>query len=476
VNDATDPGEQEALRRDAMAAELHARGAGLDAAVLEAQPHAVHIAGRMMTRRVMGKAAFAHVQDGSGAIQVYVQRDALGAEAYGAFNELDLGDVLGVAGTLMRTRTGELTVRASDVRLLAKALHPLPEKWHGLQDPERRHRQRYLDLMVNEDSRRVFTLRSRLTAALRRHLDAAGYLEVETPMMQPLPGGATARPFVTHHNALDTDLYLRVAPELYLKRLVVGGFERVYELGKCFRNEGVSTRHNPEFTILEFYAAYLGHTELMDFIEHLLRTVAQELLGTTTLRVGDAEVDVGPRFARVSLHDAVARHYGLAAHEARAPEPLAALCRRAGLDPARYAGAGELAFALFEHEIERTLIQPTFVTGHPVSVSPLARRSADDPELAERFELYVGGRELANGFSELNDPEDQAARLRAQAARKAAGDLEAMYYDADYIRALEYGLPPTAGAGIGVDRLTMLLADAPSIRDVVLFPHLRPEG
>jgi lysyl-tRNA synthetase class 2 len=464
------------FRRDALAAELLAAHADTGAEALEATPVAVRIAGRIMTRRLMGKASFVHLQDGSGRLQVYVQRDVLGEAAYEEFKRLDLGDIVGVAGTLFRTKTGELTVRATEVRLLTKSLRPLPDKWHGLQDAERRHRQRYLDLIVNDEARRTFAIRSALVTGLREWFVGEGFLEVETPLMQPMPGGAVARPFVTHHNALDMTLYLRIAPELYLKRLVVGGFEKVFELGRNFRNEGLSTRHNPEFTMLEFYQAYADYRDLMDLTERLLRDLARRVLGSTELGYQGLRIDFAKPFARYTLAEAISAYLPRATPAVLADLPAArALALELGLVVKDDDGLAQVQLELFEKVVEEQLIQPTFVTDFPVEVSPLARRRADEPALTERFELFIAGRELANGFSELNDPEDQAARFLEQAARKAAGDEEAMYFDADYVEALEYGLPPTAGEGIGVDRLAMLFADVTSIREVILFPHLRPQ-
>ncbi len=464
------------FRRDALAADLLAAHADTSAEALEAQPVPVRLAGRIMTRRLMGKASFVHLQDSSGRLQAYVQRDVIGQEPYAAFKQLDLGDIVGVTGTLFRTKTGELTVRAESVRLLTKALRPLPDKWHGLQDSERRHRQRYLDLIVNDEARRTFAIRSALVTGLREWFVGEGFLEVETPLMQPMPGGAVARPFVTHHNALDMTLYLRIAPELYLKRLVVGGFEKVFELGRNFRNEGLSTRHNPEFTMLEFYQAYADYRDLMDLTERLMRDLATRVLGTTALTYQGQPIDFGRPFARYTLAEAITAYLPRATPALLADLDAArALALELGLVVKDDDGLAQVQLELFEKVVEEQLIQPTFVTDFPVEVSPLARRRADNPALTERFELFIAGRELANGFSELNDPEDQAARFLEQAARKAAGDEEAMYFDADYVEALEYGLPPTAGEGIGVDRLAMLFADVTSIREVILFPHLRPE-
>lgn len=465
------------FRRDALAGELHARYADATQASLEAQAVPVRVAGRMMTRRIMGKASFAHLQDMSGRIQIYVRRDALGEAAYEEFRDFDLGDILGAEGRLFRTRTGELSVQVERLRLLTKALRPLPEKFHGLSDTELRYRKRYLDLLVNARSRRTFEIRARVIEGLRRFLLERGFLEVETPMMQSLPGGAAARPFVTHHNALDMDLYLRIAPELYLKRLVVGGLERVFELNRSFRNEGLSTQHNPEFTMLELYQAYADHRDLMDMTETLLRTLAWEVAGGEVLTYQGRACDLGPAFARMTLREAVLSHHPhLEAVDLDDLDRARAAARDLGVAVRTEYGTGKLLLEMFEKTVESRLEQPTFITEYPVEVSPLARRSDTDPTVTERFELYIAGRELANGFSELNDPDDQAERFRAQAAAKAAGDEEAMSYDADYIEALEYGLPPTAGEGIGVDRLVMLFADEASIRDVLLFPHLRPRA
>ena len=438
----------------------------------------VTLAGRMMTRRVMGKAAFADLLDGSGArIQLYVRRDELPDGDYALFKSWDLGDVIGVTGQLMRTNTGELSVAVTALSLLSKSLRPLPEKWHGLSDQETRYRQRYVDLIVNPDVRRCFEIRSAVITRLRRYFDEAGFIEVETPMMHPIPGGATARPFVTHHNALDMDLYLRVAPELYLKRLLVGGFGKVYEINRSFRNEGVSTRHNPEFTMLEFYWAYADYHDLMDFSEGLLADLVQSLPHASegSLSYQGQLIDFSSPFRRITLSESVAEALG-SSISLRDVAALRQACEQHSVPYDAGWGWGHLLTALFESLVEPTLIQPTFITEYPIEVSPLSRRNDVDPELADRFELFIAGREVANGFSELNDPEDQAARFKAQAEAHASGDVEAMHFDQDYIRALEYGMPPAAGQGIGIDRLVMLLTDAPSIRDVLLFPHLRPES
>ncbi len=446
------------------------------AEALEATPIAVKIAGRLMLKRVMGKASFGTLQDMSGRIQIFVTTDTVGEDAHKAFKGWDLGDILGVTGALFRTKTGELTVRADSVRLLAKALRPLPEKFHGLSDVEQKYRARYLDLITNESSRLTFVARSRMVQAIRNHMTHHGFLEVETPMMHPIPGGASARPFKTHHNALDMELFLRIAPELYLKRLVVGGFEKVFEINRNFRNEGLSPRHNPEFTMMEFYEAYSDYRKLMDFTEGLLRHSAREALGTEVFQYQGRELDLSRPFARLTIVEAIhAHHPGYTFEQLNdlvwLREKLAAL----EFDVRPHMGLGTLQLALFEETTEAELWEPTFIIDYPAEVSPLARRNDANPDITERFELFIVGREIANGFSELNDPEDQAARFLDQARAKEAGDEEAMYYDADYIRALEYGMPPAGGCGIGIDRLVMLLTDSPSIRDVILFPQMRPE-
>ena len=465
------------FRRDALAAELHQAHDGKSNDALETAPVAVSVAGRMMLKRVMGKASFAALQDMTGRIQLYITNDAVGVETHEAFKHWDLGDIVGASGTLFKTRTGELSVRVSELRLLAKALRPLPEKFHGLTDQEQKYRQRYVDLITSAESRRVFIARSQIVQAIREFFVDRGYLEVETPMMHPIPGGAAARPFVTHHNALDAELYLRIAPELYLKRLVVGGLEKVFEINRNFRNEGISTRHNPEFTMLEFYEAYRDYRYLMDLTEELLRDVAKKVAGKTTIEYQDMPVDLSAPFDRLTMAEAIARHnprYALA--ELGKPEYLKAALGTLGVNVLASDGMGVLQLKLFEATTEEKLVQPTFIVAYPTDVSPLARASDDNPAVTDRFELFITGREFANGFSELNDPEDQAARFLAQARAKEAGDAEAMHYDADYIRALEYGLPPAAGEGLGIDRLVMLLTDSPSIRDVILFPQLKPEA
>ena len=473
------------FRPDAFAGDL--QGTYGDAArwtgeALDALGLRVKVAGRMLAKRVMGKASFAGLRDMTGELQVFLQRDALG-DAYDAFRGWDVGDVIAVEGALMRTRTGELSVRADSIRLLTKSLRPLPDKWHGLTDTETRYRQRYVDLIVTPQARAVFELRSRMIRYIRDYLEAPErrFMEVETPMMHHIPGGAAARPFKTHHNALDLDMYLRVAPELYLKRLVVGGFERVYEINRNFRNEGVSTRHNPEFTMLELYQAYAVHDDLMDLTEDLLRSMAASLFADRpqplALSWEGMAIDLDTPFRRVPLARAVQeRNPQIQPAQLRDRTALAGHCARLGIPVRDGQGWGKLLLEIFEKTVEHELIDPTFVTDYPAEVSPLARRNDADPQITDRFELFVGGRELANGFSELNDPEDQAERFADQVRAKDGGDDEAMHFDADYIRALEYGLPPTAGLGIGVDRLVMLFADCGSIRDVLLFPYLRPES
>jgi lysyl-tRNA synthetase class 2 len=464
------------FRRNVIAGELHAEYGEKDPAELDARNVRVKIAGRMMTRRVMGKAAFCHLQDMSGRMQLYLTRDALG-EQYEEFKKWDIGDILGADGVLFKTKTGELSVKVDNVRLLVKALRPLPEKYHGLADTETKYRQRYLDLIMNEVARKTFRMRSEIVRCIRRFLDDRGFLEVETPMMQAIPGGAAARPFITHHQALDMQLFLRIAPELYLKRLVVGGFEKVYEINRNFRNEGLSTRHNPEFTMLEFYQAYADHRDLMNLTEEMLRGLAEQVLGTAQVTYQGETYDFSARFERLALKEAVLRfNPGLVADDLDVLERAREVARRFQIEVKPGYGTGKIQYELFEKTVEDKLRAPTFITAFPTEVSPLARRNDADPAITDRFELFVGGREIANGFSELNDAEDQAERFRRQVQQKEAGDEEAMHFDADYIRALEHGMPPTAGEGIGIDRLVMLFTDSASIRDVLLFPHMRPES
>jgi lysyl-tRNA synthetase class 2 len=463
---------------DAFAGDLQSEFDGKDAVAVEAAAKRVRVAGRLMAKRIMGKASFLQLQDMTGHIQLFLQQTALG-DTYEAFKSWDVGDIVGAEGALMRTRTGELSVRVESLRLLTKSLRPLPDKWHGLADVEQRYRQRYVDLIISPESRRVFALRSATIRFIRQWLEASPrrFMEVETPMMHVIPGGATARPFVTHHNALDMDLYLRVAPELYLKRLTVGGFDRVYEINRNFRNEGVSTRHNPEFTMLELYQAYATYNEVMDLTEAMIREAAIAVAGGTQLNWEGKAIDVGPPFRRWRMEDAVLEHNPqIQRPELRDRAALAAHCARLKIAIKPDFGWGKLLLSIFEHTVEHTLIQPTFITAHPTEVSPLARANDADAGITDRFELFINAKELANGFSELNDPEDQADRFRAQVAAKDSGDDEAMHFDTDYIRALEYGLPPAGGLGVGIDRLIMFLADVPSIRDVLLFPYMRPEA
>ena len=465
------------FRRNAVAGELHAEYDDKDNELLEAEPVRVNVAGRLMAKRVMGKASFVQIQDMSGRIQIFLQRDSLAEGLYKNFKTWDVGDIIGAEGTLFKTRTGELSVRADAIRMLTKSLRPLPEKFHGLADQEIRYRQRYVDLIMNEVSRNTFRMRSRIVHFIRDYLNGKDFLEVETPMMQAIPGGATARPFSTFHNALDMDLFLRVAPELYLKRLVVGGYERVYEINRNFRNEGLSTRHNPEFTMLEFYQSYADFNDLMDLTEDLLRSMAQDLLGNTLIEYQGSHYDFDKPFHRISVRDSIL-HFNpeITAADVDDIERARAVAAKLKIPLKDSYGLGKVQIEIFEKTVEGRLEDPTFITAYPTEVSPLARRNDDNPFITDRFEFFVGGREIANGFSELNDAEDQAERFRQQVADKDAGDLEAMHYDEDYIRALEHGMPPTAGEGIGIDRLVMLFTDSPSIRDVLLFPHMRPEA
>jgi lysyl-tRNA synthetase class 2 len=463
-------------RRTALAGQLHHIYDEYSNETLEKDAIEVEVGGRLMTKRVMGKASFATIQDRSGKLQLFLQRDSVPEGRYQEFKKWDLGDIIWGRGQLFRTKTGELSVRVNDVQLLTKSLRPLPGKFHGLSHQEMRYRQRYVDLIVNEDSREVFRKRSRVVQFIRSYLDAMDFLEVETPMMQPIPGGAVAKPFVTHHNALDRQLFLRIAPELYLKRLVVGGFERVYEINRSFRNEGLSTRHSPEFTMLELYIAYADQDNLIELLDSLLKSLTEALNGSGELVYQGDEYDLAKPFARMTVEEAVKEYNpDIDAGRLRDVDYLSEVCTGLGIPVLANAGSGKLLIEIFEKTVEDRLSQPTFVTGYPAEVSPLARRNSNDPWLTDRFELFIAGREIANGFSELNDPEDQAERFQAQVAQKSAGDEEAMFFDSDYITALEYGMPPTAGLGVGIDRLVMLLTDSPSIRDVILFPHMREQ-
>ncbi len=459
---------------------LHAAYGEQDQATLAAAAHPASVAGRMMLKRVMGKASFATLQDATGRIQIYLDRNTLGEETYDAFKQWDIGDIISVTGTMFKTNKGELSVHAQSARVLTKSLRPLPDKFHGIADQELRYRQRYVDLIMTEQTRNTFIARSKTVGAIREFMLGSGFLEVETPMLHPIPGGATAKPFNTHHNALDMDMSLRIAPELYLKRLIVGGFERVFEVNRNFRNEGVSPRHNPEFTMMEFYAAYTDYKWLMDYTESLIRTAAISATGSATLTYQERELDLSKPFHRLTIVQAIMQHAPQFTEAQLADRDFvrAELVKRkvdVSAPNLVRAGLGALQLALFEETAESQLWHPTYIIDYPIEVSPLARESDTRPGITERFELFITGREIANGFSELNDAEDQAARFRSQVEAKDAGDEEAMYYDADYIRALEYGMPPTGGCGIGIDRLVMLLTDSPSIRDVILFPHLRPE-
>jgi lysyl-tRNA synthetase class 2 len=465
------------------AAQLHqAHGAiekeAFDADIAAGKKVSVSVAGRMMLKRVMGKASFATLQDATGRIQIYVARDDVGEDVYAAFKHWDLGDIVAAEGHLFKTKTGELSIHASSVRLLTKSLRPLPDKFHGMQDQELKYRQRYVDLIMDEATRQRFAARSATLSAMRAFMTDNGFMEVETPMLHPIPGGANAKPFVTHHNALDQQMFLRIAPELYLKRLIVGGFERVFEINRSFRNEGISVRHNPEFTMMEFYAAYWNYQDLMNFTEALLRDTAQRATGSLQLTYGGREVDLSQPFARLTIREALHAHTDIGAQVDDVAE-LTRRLKKLGMseekDKLSQRSLASLQVMYFEEEVEQHLWQPTFIMEHPTEISPLARANDSRPEVTERFELYITGREMANGFSELNDAEDQAARFQSQATAKDAGDDEAMFYDADFVRALEVGMPPTGGCGVGIDRLMMLLTDSPSIRDVILFPALRRE-
>lgn len=461
------------FRRQHLAADLMKQYADTSKEVLAEKGIKVAVAGRIVLRRVMGKASFLHLQDVSGRLQIYIRQNEL-PEIYEQFKHWDLGDIVGVQGLLFITNTGELTVHAESILLLTKSLRPLPDKFHGLADQEMRYRKRYVDLIANEDSRKTFLIRSRLIQACRQFMDVHQFLEVETPMMHPIPGGAVARPFVTHHNTLDMQMYLRIAPELYLKRLVVGGFERVYEINRNFRNEGISTRHNPEFTMIEFYQAYADYLDLMDFTELLLRHLCDVVMATRQIVYQGQSIDFDKPFTRISIKESILQyHPEVSATQLETIEGCHALLNTLSLAYKTTDGLGKLHMIMFDETVEHRLIQPTFVTEYPTEVSPLARRNEQNPDVTDRFEFFIAGREIANGFSELNDAEDQALRFQQQVADKDAGDLEAMHFDSDYIEALEYGMPPTAGEGIGIDRLVMLFTNSASIRDVILFPQLR---
>ena len=462
------------FRRDSLAANLHALYDQIENEVLQSEQVRVKVAGRMMTRRVMGKASFAHVQDMTGRIQLYVKRDDLPDGIYNEFKHWDIGDILGIEGFLFKTKTNELSIHVESIRLLAKSLRPLPEKFHGLTDQEARYRQRYLDLIMNEESRRVFETRTKVIDFIRNYLSRCGFVEVETPMMHVIPGGATAKPFKTHHNALDMELYLRIAPELYLKRLIVGGLEKVFEINRSFRNEGLSTRHNPEFSMLEFYEAYADCNDVMNLTEFMLRSLIMALNNCEEVEYQGRKYDFSKPFNRMTVLESIL-HFNsqLDADSLKDLDKVRAVADKLHVPIEKEFGPGKIQLEIFEKTVESKLLEPVFITAFPTEVSPLARRNDDDPDVTDRFELFIGGREIANGFSELNDPDDQAERFRKQVENKESGDEEAMHYDADYITALEYGMPPTAGEGIGIDRLVMFLTDSPSIRDVILFPHLR---
>ncbi len=461
------------FERDETAAGIMAKYDTMDKDELEEKAIEVRLAGRIMAKRAMGKASFAHIQDLTGRIQLYVRKDSVAEEQYGAFTILDLGDIVGIRGTVFKTKTGETTVKVSELTVLTKSLQPLPDKYHGLKDVELRYRQRYVDMIVNPEVQQTFILRSRIIQSMRRYLDSLGYLEVETPTLHSIAGGAAARPFITHHNALDMELYMRIAIELHLKRLIVGGLEKVYEIGRVYRNEGTSTRHNPEFTMIELYEAYADYKDIMSLVENMVAHIAQEVLGTTTIQYQGQEIDLKPQWRRVSMVDAVKEVTGVDFGAPMTDEEAHALAKEHKVPVEKHMKFGHVLNAFFEQFVEETLIQPTFVTGHPLEISPLAKKNDEDPRFTDRFELFVVAREHANAFSELNDPIDQRQRFEAQLVEKEHGNDEAHEMDEDFIRALEYGMPPTGGLGIGIDRLVMLLTDAPSIRDVLLFPHMR---
>jgi len=463
------------FKREHFASDLHADYADHSREALAENPITVSIAGRMMSRRVMGRTAFADLRDASAKIQLYLKRDVLTEDVYAEFKRWDIGDIIGANGRLMKTNKGELSVQADVIRLLTKSLRPLPEKFHGLSDQETRYRRRYVDLIMNEDTRRIFELRARVIDFIRSYLTDRRFMEVETPMMHVIPGGATARPFTTHHNSLDMALYLRIAPELYLKRLVIGGMERVFEINRSFRNEGLSPRHNPEFTMLEFYQAYADYHDMMDMTEDLMRRLVNNLTGSAEISYQGRKYDLNRPFTRLTVLDAILRfNQGMTRAQLSDPGEIRKLAGRLDIPLQDDHGPGKIQIEIFEKTVESKLMQPTFITAYPTEVSPLARRNDHDPSVADRFELFIGGREIANGFSELNDPEDQAGRFRQQAQTREAGEAGTLYFDEDYITALEYGMPPTAGEGVGIDRLVMLLTDSASIRDVILFPHMRP--
>lgn len=462
------------FRRDSLSADLHAEYEDKTKEELQEMHVQVSIAGRLMTKRVMGKASFAHLQDMTGRIQIYVKRDELPEGVYAEFKKWDAGDIVGASGTLMKTNKGELSVQLTEIHLLTKSLRPLPEKFHGLTDQETRYRQRYVDLIMNEHTRNVFQTRSAVISFIRNYLIEQGYLEVETPMMHVIPGGATARPFITHHNSLDMQLFLRIAPELYLKRLVVGGMEKVFEINRSFRNEGLSPRHNPEFTMLEFYQAYSDYHDLIDLTEDLMRKLVEQITGSTSILYQEENYDLAKPFQRMTVAESILHfNSSMKGSDLNNRESLIQYAQDLGVHIEDGYGVGKLQIEIFEKTVESKLKQPTFITAYPTEVSPLARRNDANPEVTDRFEFFIGGREIANGFSELNDPEDQAERFRKQVEARQTGDDEAMHYDDDYINALEYGMPPTAGEGIGIDRLVMFLTDSPTIRDVILFPHMR---
>ena len=466
------------FRRDSLAADLLAKYEEKTKEELEGEGVKVAIAGRMMSRRIMGKASFAHIQDMSGKIQLYVRRDDLPEGLYNTgFKKWDIGDIIGATGTVMKTNKGELSIHVDSIKLLTKSLQPLPEKFHGLTDQEMRYRQRYVDLIMNEDTRNTFKIRSQVVEFIRSYLNNENYLEVETPMMHVIPGGATARPFKTHHNSLDMELFLRIAPELYLKRLVVGGFERVFEINRSFRNEGLSPRHNPEFTMLEFYQAYSDYEDLMNLTEDMLRKLTTELFGSNEVTYQGDTYDLGKPFERMTVVESILKYNdAITIEDLQSLEKIKDHAQRLDIPLEDSYGLGKIQIEIFEKTVEAKLLAPTFITQYPTEVSPLARKNDSDPFVTDRFEFFIGGREIANGFSELNDPEDQAERFRKQVEEKEAGDAEAMHFDDDYITALEYGMPPTAGEGIGIDRLVMFLTDSPTIRDVILFPHMRSKA